>query len=400
MIVRKNLLFITPVIPSITGRGRNLRAFQWVSYLSRKYDVSVLYTGKADENLSLGGGNDNQLKCRIYKLNIKHTPFQRLKKLVFPRPAKQAANGKYFGEDFHQLRIPRPDVILSFRLFNASLALQIRTLWNVKETWLDLDELDSRTKINIIKLKLSARYFKDLPKSVLVALRYVYKETVLISQFDKVFTSTEKERAWITKKFNLKLTDVFENRLPFQKSTVPSTVNNEAFTFLFVGNSGYFPNRDAIDIILFKIIPELKKLAKQPFKFVIIGGGVGNRQSIQIKNERCIHFYRDVDDLELIYNRINAVIVPLRAGGGSSLKFLEALRHRKPVVASAVGIRGFDIKDGEQALIGCNEKELAQKCNALMENRNLYEKLSETGYQWFIENNSYSIEGVEEQSVS
>lgn len=361
----KNLLFITPVIPSTAGRGRNLRAFQWVNYLSRLYDVTVLYTGKNDDKaLYYESEYQAHFGFKIFKWNLRQTSLQRVRDSLFLRPGRINANGRYFGEELDRLQVPRPDVILCFRLFDASLALQAGSYWNVKDLWLDLDELDSRTKSNIIKLKLSAGYYKGLSKSVLVAFHYLYKESKLISQFDKVFTSTKEERSFISKRFRLRDTDVFENMLPFEGSSVPSDIDNEAFTFLFVGNAGYFPNRDAIDVILFEIVPELKKIANQPFQVVIIGGRVGSKQLKQIKEENCIDFYPDVEDLESVYRRINAVIVPLRAGGGSSLKFLEALRHGKPVVSSPVGVRGFEVEHGDQVLIG---KKFEGNCRAVQQ---------------------------------
>ena len=39
--------------------------------------------------------------------------------------------------------------------------------------------------------------------------------------------------------------------------------------------------------------------------------------------------------------------------------------------------------------------EIASQCNNLMDDDELYEKLSENGYQWFMENNAYEIEGVQ-----
>ena len=51
-------------------------------------------------------------------------------------------------------------------------------------------------------------------------------------------------------------------------------------------------------------------------------------------------------------------IVPLRAGGGSRLKILEAFAHRLPVVATPTAALGLDLSDGEQLLIADDDADL------------------------------------------
>lgn len=264
--------------------------------------------------------------------------------------------------------------------------------------WLDLDELDSRTRKNIAEIAYSGRYYVETVKTLINGALYSFREMRNLPHFDKIFTFTREEKSEVLKKLRLKNVEVFENMLPVRFAPTIQPAYREPFRFLFVGNYSYFPNRDAMDVILFDIVPELKKIAKKPFRFVIIGGPAKTKSIKRFEDYTCVDFYDDVYDLEVVYSRINAVIVPLRAGGGSSLKFLEALRYRKPVVSSAVGARGFEISHGEHVLIGKDTSEIAKHCNLLMGDSELAEKLSGNGYQWFIENNSYKIEVGEEQT--
>src|SRR4051812_46086892 len=58
-----------------------------------------------------------------------------------------------------------------------------------------------------------------------------------------------------------------------------------------------------------------------------------------------------VPDLRPFYRGALAAVVPLRTGGGTRLKILEAMAARVPVISTAIGAEGLDLVDGEHALL-------------------------------------------------
>lgn len=62
-----------------------------------------------------------------------------------------------------------------------------------------------------------------------------------------------------------------------------------------------------------------------------------------------VHGY--VEDVEPLYERAAAVIVPLRSGSGVRVKILEALARGVPVVSTTIGAEGLDLRHGEHLLI-------------------------------------------------
>jgi glycosyltransferase involved in cell wall biosynthesis len=53
-----------------------------------------------------------------------------------------------------------------------------------------------------------------------------------------------------------------------------------------------------------------------------------------------------VDDLAAVYRRATLAVAPLRCGGGTRIKIVEAALARVPVVATPFGAAGLPLRDG------------------------------------------------------
>ncbi|MFX8949810.1 glycosyltransferase, partial [Acinetobacter baumannii] len=60
-------------------------------------------------------------------------------------------------------------------------------------------------------------------------------------------------------------------------------------------------------------------------------------------------------------------LAPLRFGGGSKLKVLEALAASLPVVSTTEGLSGLGVQAGEQALVADNAEAMAQAVAELLD---------------------------------
>ena len=78
-----------------------------------------------------------------------------------------------------------------------------------------------------------------------------------------------------------------------------------------------------------------------------------------------------MEQLTSAYAQADVVIVPLRAGGGTLLKILEAFAYKIPVVATAKAAEGLDIVDSRECLMGDSPDAIVHACERLLENRSL-----------------------------
>ena len=88
-----------------------------------------------------------------------------------------------------------------------------------------------------------------------------------------------------------------------------------------------------------------------------------------------IHVTGSVDDLYPFYKRSTVCIVPLRAGGGTRLKILEAMAFGRPVVSTSIGCEGLGAVDGEHLFIADIPEQFAEKTVHLLKDEGLRQRI-------------------------
>lgn len=116
---------------------------------------------------------------------------------------------------------------------------------------------------------------------------------------------------------------------------------------VFVGQMGWFPNRDGVDWFLRDIFPRV--LAARPdTRFVLVGKAEG--LDVPASVARHVELAGFVDDLRPLVHRAAVYVVPLRAGSGTRLKVLEAMALGKAMVTTRIGSEGIALSDGINAV--------------------------------------------------
>jgi glycosyltransferase involved in cell wall biosynthesis len=96
-----------------------------------------------------------------------------------------------------------------------------------------------------------------------------------------------------------------------------------------------------------------------------------------------------VEDVRPYYHAAFAVLVPLRVGGGTRLKILEAMAAGVPVISTRLGAEGIAAEDGKQILLADTPADMAAAIRALLTQAGLAASLRdsartlvETNYDW------------------
>jgi glycosyltransferase involved in cell wall biosynthesis len=169
----------------------------------------------------------------------------------------------------------------------------------------------------------------------------------------------------------------------------------DPMSLLFFGAGSYHPNTDGLLFFIHEILPRLK--ARYPaVKLRIVGPSVPSEiRGLEGDGIEVIGF---VDDVRPCLERATVVIVPLRIGGGTRFKILEAMAMEKPVVSTTLGAEGIDVRDESEILLGDGPDAFAVQVGRLLEDAELRTKMGaaaraviERRYSW--ESSVATLEG-------
>ena len=135
----------------------------------------------------------------------------------------------------------------------------------------------------------------------------------------------------------------------------------------FVGSMDYHANVDAAVSFALEVWPRLHN--EQPGLIFTIVGRDPAREVRQLAQISGIEVTGTVDDVRPYYYETLAAIIPLRVGGGSRLKILEAMAAGVAVISTTLGAEGLDVRDNENILIAETSEDFCEAIIKLDEER-------------------------------
>lgn len=146
---------------------------------------------------------------------------------------------------------------------------------------------------------------------------------------------------------------------------------------LFVGNYEYPPNVDAVCWALDEIMPRLWQQCPQA-RFAVAGYAMPADWAQRWPDAR-IEWHGFVDDLRTLQAESSLFLAPLRQGGGSKLKVLEALAAGLPLVSTSQGASGLQLRDDHDYRLGEDAQALAAALHELLDDTAMANRLATSG---------------------
>jgi glycosyltransferase involved in cell wall biosynthesis len=134
---------------------------------------------------------------------------------------------------------------------------------------------------------------------------------------------------------------------------------------VFFGAHNYFPNTDALRFFLARIWPLV--IAERPATRLRIVGPPPP-PDVQASAPPGVVFEGFVSDVVAEVGRAAVAIAPLRIGGGTRLKIVEAMALARPIVATRIGAEGLDVVDGRDLVLRDEPAEFAAALLRLLNN--------------------------------
>ncbi|HEV2150146.1 MAG TPA: glycosyltransferase family 4 protein [Longimicrobiaceae bacterium] len=144
---------------------------------------------------------------------------------------------------------------------------------------------------------------------------------------------------------------------------------------VFVGGYGWLPNRDSMEYFASDILPRIAG-ATAPVEVTWVGPAPVEACR-EYRERHGIELTGYVDDIRPYVQRAACYVVPLRVGGGTRLKILDAWAMGKAVVSTSVGCEGLDARDGENILVRDDPADFAAAVQRVLEDEALRTRLGE-----------------------
>jgi glycosyltransferase involved in cell wall biosynthesis len=145
--------------------------------------------------------------------------------------------------------------------------------------------------------------------------------------------------------FGVGCVDVVDNGVDVDYFQPRNEVRDPA-CLLFLGSLDWRPNLDGVQLLLERVFPVIRAAAPSA-RLCLVGRNPPESLRRQTGLMPGVELHASVPDVRPYLARAGALVVPLRIGGGSRLKILEALASGTPVVSTRIGAEGLHLIPGQ-----------------------------------------------------
>ncbi len=125
------------------------------------------------------------------------------------------------------------------------------------------------------------------------------------------------------------------------------------------------------------VLPLLRKTAPN-IMVRVVGSGIDKTLRLRMERHGLV-VHPDVPDVLPFLQEARLLSVPLKIGGGSRIKIVEAWAAGLPVVSTSIGADGLSCRSGIDLLIADDPAGFAQSIHKLLTDNGLWEKLRAQG---------------------
>ncbi len=222
-------------------------------------------------------------------------------------------------------------------------------------------------------------------------------ESSMCRRFSRVVTVSDTDRQCLLEAApDLCNIDVIPNGVDTDRYDAASWAPMHG-SLIYNGALTYGANLDAVRYYADQIYPLLSE--DVPEIELRVTGRYDNVDLNGLANCPGIKLTGYVDDIRPELAKSSVCIVPLRQGGGSRLKILEAMAAGVPVVSTSIGVEGLDVTDRVHLLIADSPIEFAEAVSTIINDRNLAAGLSKNARQLVEEKYDWSAIGSAFSSI-
>jgi len=380
------ILFVSTNVPVPANSGQSIRSLSILRALaSSNHELSFVSFSDGDRSKDLSSLSS---LCRSVKLFERKSTSLTLQRDYLPR-LKSMLQAKCYSVERFRSEAFRDSIRqqIAESTCDAIICDGIYALGNIPETGVPI--LLNCHNVEFVILQRYAQLQSNVLKK-----RYAELESALMRSEEKK-ACRKIAGSMVCSQIDLEILQKLCPSLPI--SVIPNVVDTDFIQpgkdtsapgsgpiVLFQGVMDWYPNRDAAESFVRKILPLVRE--KYPnIKFVIAGRNPPVDFVAQFSSDSGIEFTGTVADMRPYLAAAIVVVVPLRIGGGTRIKILEACAAGKPVVSTTVGAEGLNLQSGRELLLADDPEQFASCVLNLLRDPALRDAFAEAGRRAVVE---------------
>lgn len=388
-----NILFVSITVPYPAIDGGRIRVLNLLKRLVNQGDNLTFVALKTKNTDPAGIEYLRNLGIDAHLVEDESNKPKFLYRAIFHRTPFTVA--KYYSDDFarklEELIRKKSFDIIHFEMLHSGqylddLSEKIPTLLSLQNidsvVWTRLAEY-SKSRIQKIGYQHQSRTFSRYEKKMCQKFNTV----TCVSKIDKDILSAICSQADIDLIPNGVDLDLYRPKYEQEKENV----------LVFTGSMDWLPNEDAAVYFTQDVFPLIKRNIEN-VKFQIVGSNP-TESVLKLGKQEDVVVTGRVKDIKPYIAQATVYVVPLRIGGGTRLKILEALAMGKAVVSTPVGAEGLDLSDGEDIFLAEDVESFAETIIRLMNRNELRRQVGMAGRKFMEKEYSWNKIGEKLREV-
>ncbi len=370
------ILFLSTWFPYPLSQGSKIRAYYLIRSLAQKHDVNLVSFAETPiDDLTL---DHMKQICRNVDV-VDENPFQpkRIKSILGWLSWKPGIAITSRSREMEErvrgiVRTWKPDRIVAITFVTAPYACSVSGVPKI----IDIDNLMSPMLYESYQRSIHRQ--KRL-RSWLAWKKFQIYEKWLYNQFDLCFAVSKQDLEKVSKLVlkGPELTGLLPNGVDLVLNH-PGLCQPEPASLVFNGALTYSANFDAMNYFIDEIFPFIR--ARLPQAHLRITGKTAGASIAKFTTSPNITLTGYLQDVRPMVAGSWVCVAPLREGGGTRLKILEAMALGTPVVTTTKGAEGLEVEDGKHLLIADHAADFAERTLRVLQDSQLRTQLASNAY--------------------
>lgn len=369
------ILVLDEEFPFPPDSGKRIRSFNLLRRLAKMHEIHYLAYGRSD-SISYAAFKD----AGLHPVAVPNMIPDKSGPLFYARLAANLLSGLPYIVTSHYSELFKTEMMhligdLSFDLILCE--------WTPYAQYVrDIENIPRVVVAHNVESRIWRRYF-DTEKNP-AKKWYISRQVAKLEKFEKEIFDTCEGITAVSQSDACEITGICPGA---RVQVVDNGVDLEYFNhragpidkdgLVFVGTMDWRPNQDAVTYFVKEIFPLIRE--KRPTVHAVFVGRKPPEFIMAYNNIEGIKIVGSVEDIRPYVRGAAIYIVPLRIGGGTRLKILDAMAMQKPIVSTVVGAEGLDVSDGKNILLADSAESFADRVLELLNDGELQARLAQNG---------------------